>query len=139
MKNIISVCLLFIFLLGASCEEKGYPKPEGLVNEKKMVDVLYDIHLAEAFATRNRHLVNDSNKIESEEIYQAVLNKYGLNDSIMAMSVIYYSARPKVYEKIYAKVVERLNVTIEDQKKMRELKLKDPDEQDKAHEKSLSK
>ena len=127
MKNILSISLLLILLIGASCQNKGYPKPDGLPNQKQMVDILYEIHLAEAIANRNRYTVRDSTKIESDEIYQAVLEKHGLNDSIMALSVIYYSGQPKVYEKIYSSVIERLNMQMEDMKKMRELKVESPE------------
>jgi len=122
--------LLLILLVGTSCQNKGYPKPDGLPNQKEMADILYDIHLAEAIANRNRYTVHDSIKIESDEIYQAVLEKHGINDSIMALSVIYYSGMPKVYEKIYSKVVERMNLKIEDMKKMRDVKVESPETQE---------
>lgn len=127
MKNILSISLVLILLVGVSCQNKGYPKPDGLPSQNEMVDILYEIHLAEAIANRNRYTVRDSTKIESDDMYQAVLEKHGLNDSIMAMSVIYYSGKPKVYEKIYSKVVERLNVKIEDMKKKSELKVESPE------------
>ena len=127
MKNIVPICLLFILLAGVACQEKGYPKPDGLLSEKKMVNVLHDIHLAEAMSTQSRFALNDSNKIKSGDIYQAVLDKYNLNDSIVALSLIYYSSRPKVYEKIYTKVMERLNVEIEDMNKKRDLKVEKPE------------
>ncbi|WP_163710870.1 DUF4296 domain-containing protein [Mangrovibacterium lignilyticum] len=130
MKNFTAVLFLFIMLIGSSCEEKGYPKPEGLIKQKEMVNILYDIHLGEALANRNRYAATDSTKIKSEDVYQAVLNKYGINDSIMSLSVIYYSARPKVYEKIYTQVVERLNLKIEAIKQKRDVTVQSPDKEE---------
>ena len=123
MRNFWPVIFLLLMISAAACKEKGYPKPKELISEKEMVDVLCDIHLAEALANRTRYKTIDSIKMESKDLYQAALDKHGLNDSILAMSVIYYSARPKVYEKIYTKVVEQLNLQIEGAKQKQELKI----------------
>ena len=127
MRNILSISLVLILFAGVSCQNKGFPKPDELPSQKEMVDILYEIHLGEAIANRNRRTARDSTKIDSNDMYKAVLEKHGINDSIMALSVIYYSGRPKVYEKIYSKVVERLNVKIEGMKKMRDLKVESPE------------
>ncbi len=73
-----------------------------------MVNILYDIHFAEALASHFNSNIADSVKLGSEEFYQTVLEKYQLEDSVLASNIIYYSANPKVYEKIYEQVVERI-------------------------------
>lgn len=124
MKNSIIAFLFLALLALVSCEEKGYPKPENLLSEKEMVDVLYDIHLAEAVASRNTFRSTDSLRVSSEQMYQAVLDRYGLQDSTFAQTLIYYSARPKVYEKIYKNVVDKLNREIDDMKQKKEMSVK---------------
>lgn len=119
--------LLLVLLLGFSaCREKGYLKPEPFLKEKEMVDLLYDIHVGEALANRSRYNHGDSLKIESNEIYQAVLTKYQITDSVLSLNLIYYSSRPKEYEKIYTKVIERLNMVIEADKTKEDIKLQEP-------------
>ncbi|PTN09024.1 uncharacterized protein DUF4296 [Mangrovibacterium marinum] len=113
--------MVILALTTSSCKEKGYPKPDKLLNEKQMVDVLYDIHIGEAMSTRHRYGIADSLKIKSEEVYKGILNKYEINDSLLARSIIFYSSRPKVYEKIYKQVIERINLNIEEQKEQRNL------------------
>lgn len=115
MKQYIPLVLILLLGFGA-CREKGYPKPEQFLSEKEMVNLLYDIHLGEALANRSRYNYGDSLKIESNEIYQAVLRKYQLTDSVLSLNLIYYSARPKEYEKIYIKVIDRLNMVVEQDK-----------------------
>ncbi|WP_372773868.1 DUF4296 domain-containing protein [Mangrovibacterium sp.] len=123
MKKFVPLFFLLALLFALSCKNKGYPKPKELLSEAEMVDVLYDMHLGEAIADHDRYNANDSLKIESEAVYQAVLNKHNINDSILARSIIYYSASPKVYEKIYEEVVERLNLKIEDFRTKQEIKV----------------
>ncbi len=129
MKNIFPILILILFIGATSCTEKGYPKPDNLLSEKKMENILYDIHMGEAMSTRHHYSVADSLKIESLDVYQGILEKYELTDSLLAQNIIYYSSRPKLYEKIYEKVVERLNLEIEDQKQqknMNVIKKEDP-------------
>ena len=126
MKKYIPLLLVLVISF-ASCENKGYPKPEQFLSEKQMVDVLYDIHVAEALANRNRYNRTDTLKIESDEIYKAVLNKYQLSDSVLSLNLIYYSSRPKLYEKVYTKVVDRLNMAIEADKKKEDISVEKPE------------
>ena len=111
-SQIMNKSLLFVFILltvfGFSCKEKGYAKPEQFISETEMVDILYDIHFAEALASHFTYNIADSVKLGSKEFYQTVLEKYQLEDSVLTRNIIYYSARPKVYEKIYEQVVERI-------------------------------
>jgi len=130
MKNIILILIVVLSMATVSCEQKGYPKPDGLLSPRQMVDVLYDIHVGEAVSNTGQISINDSIiPITSEGVYQAVLEKYQLTDSLLTSSIIYYSSRPKDYEKIYEKVVERLNLKIEDEKQKRDLKVEKPEAQ----------
>jgi hypothetical protein len=127
-KN-ISVLFLSALLLTAvvSCKEKGIPKPEHLISEKKMADILYDLHLSQALFERFRYNDPDSLKLDAKDIYQSVLNKYHIKDSVLTNSILYYSAYPKVYEGIYAKVIERMNMEQEEMTKQEEVKVKKND------------
>lgn len=127
MKKFIPI-LFAILIAFASCENKGYPKPEQFLNEKQMVDILYDIHVGEALANRGHYNYADSLKIKSDEIYKAVLDKYQLNDSVLSLNIIYYSSRPKLYEKVYTKVIDRLNMAIEADKKKEDISVEKPKE-----------
>ncbi|MFV0377112.1 MAG: DUF4296 domain-containing protein [Mangrovibacterium sp.] len=120
------ILLAFVLLLGfAACREKGYPKPKQFLNEKELVNLLYDIHLGEALTERSRYNYGDSLKIESNEMYQAILSKYQITDSVLSLNLIYYSSRPKEYEKIYTKVIDRLNMVIEQDKTKEDIKLQE--------------
>lgn len=126
----ISILFLSALLLAAtvSCKEKGIPKPKHLISEKKMADILYDLHLSQALVERFKYNDPDSLKLDAKDIYQSVLNKYHMEDSVLTKSILYYSAYPKVYEGIYAKVIERMNMEQEEMTKQEEIKVKENDQ-----------
>ncbi len=106
-KNII--ILFFAFLFFAACEDSEVEKPRNLVKERQMIDMLVDIHLAEAtYYNRNR---KDSSIINttSTDFYYSVLGKYNIPDSIFEKSLVFYLSKPRNFEKMYRKVQSRLS------------------------------
>ena len=123
MKKTYSyIALILIVITSFSCKEKGFPKPDKLISEKKMANMLYDIHLNEAYSNQY-HFEGDIKKIASKDLYLSVLNKYGVPDSVFAQSVVFYSSMPKIYERIYQQVVDRLNMVQEENNKKKEVNI----------------
>ena len=136
----INRILLLILLLATvfSCTDKksnseygeGIHKPEDLINKEKMVNILYDLHLSEAFSFYYRKEKNGKTDLSSKEFYKSVLDKYAISDSTLSASIIYYSSFPKKYEKLYAEVSERIGMNLESVKaknKLLEDKNKEPE------------
>jgi len=122
ISAVILSCLSLVFT--SSCKEKGLPKPEHLISEKKMVNILYDLHISGALAERYRNNRNaDSLVLDSKALYQSVLNKYDLKDSVLAKSIVFYSTYPKLYERIYKQVVERMNMEQEAMRQHEDIKV----------------
>ena len=88
-------------------------KPENLISKNKMVNILYDIHLSEAFYEYNNNNKDEKTDFSSMDFYKSVLDNYGVSDSILSVSLIYYSSFPKKYEKIYTEVSERIGMNLE--------------------------
>ncbi|MGE4585780.1 MAG: DUF4296 domain-containing protein [Mangrovibacterium sp.] len=122
-RHILMLTALLL-LSAVSCKEKGIPKPEDLIGKKQMVNILYDIHLSEAMAEQYRYNNPDSLKLDAGELYQGILNKYRLADSTLIRSILYYSSYPKIYEEIYARVIERMNMEQGEMNKPKEIKVR---------------
>lgn len=107
MKKTGLILALLVFII-ASCERAVIEKPDHLVNEKKMISMMVDIHLAEA--TFN-HMRNDSivKKSSSANFYYSVLAKYEVPDSVFERSFMYYASTPKKFEEMYREVMNKLN------------------------------
>lgn len=84
--------------------------------------MLYDIHLYEAYAGQYR-FEREITELESKDLYYSVLEKHGVADSVFAESVVYYSSLPKVYERIYQQVVDRLNMLQEEASAQKEVNI----------------
>ncbi len=84
--------------------------------------MLYDMHLNEAYANQYR-FDQEMTKLESKDMYYSVLEKHGVADSVFAESVVYYSSLPKVYERIYQQVVDRLNMLQEEASEKKEVNI----------------
>lgn len=100
----------FIVIAFISCEREVIEKPRHLVKEKQMINMLVDIHLAEA--TFNR-MQTDSivRKSSSANFYYSVLEKYEVPDSVFERSLLYYASNPKNFEKLYREVMNKLSET----------------------------
>lgn len=109
MKKLIYILLLTIFVFVA-CEDKIIPKPENLVKEKQMIEMLADIHLAEATFSKFRNDTIMKNN-SSVNFYYSVLDKYQVADSVFEKSFVYYASVPKDFEKMYRKVMNKLSET----------------------------
>ncbi|WP_297088694.1 DUF4296 domain-containing protein [uncultured Draconibacterium sp.] len=102
---LILFALVFAFI---ACEEEVITKPEHLLKEKRMIEMLVDVHLAEATYTQFRYdsiMLNNS----SENFYYSVLDKHAVTDSVFEQSLVYYASKPKDFEKMYRKVMSRLS------------------------------
>ena len=106
MKRSILIISILLFIFSA-CTETGYRKPENLISEKKMVKILYDIHLYQAVYNSKKY-GKDSLRFDDQDIHFSILKKHGIEDTLFIESIIYYSSYPKVYERIYKEVIDHL-------------------------------
>jgi hypothetical protein len=98
--------LLFIF---ASCKEKDeVQRPDDLLTQDEMVAVLTDIHLIEGART-GLVIMGDSVGGVNEH-YKAFFVKHNVTQAQYDSSFVYYSKNPKVFDKIYERVIENLSV-----------------------------
>lgn len=95
---------LWVILALLACEENLVERPEDLIPQAKMVDILYDVAVLGAAEEIN------SDVLREYEIDPTVwvLEQYGVDSLQFTKSDLYYASRPKEYEAIYAEVKERL-------------------------------
>jgi hypothetical protein len=109
MKQKLSILLFFSLFWIVSCDKPVVEKPENLIKEDKMVEMLKDIHLAEATFSNRRYQDTLLSKSSSANFYYSVLDKYQVSDSVFEQSFIYYASQPKKFEKMYRQVMNKLN------------------------------
>jgi hypothetical protein len=109
MKQNLSILLFFSLFWIVSCDKPEVGKPENLIKEDKMIEMLKDIHLAEATFSNRRYQDTLLSKSSSANFYYSVLDKYQVPDSVFEKSFIYYASQPKKFEKMYRQVMNQLN------------------------------
>ncbi|MFV0555036.1 MAG: DUF4296 domain-containing protein [Mangrovibacterium sp.] len=112
---------LLLFLVFTSCDNSKIEAPKNLPSATVMENVLYDIHYAEAIVQNHPDLGRQTTataqhkNLISDSLYAGILQKYSIDDSLFTMSLLYYSAQPKNFEKIYDKVIERMTIDLNEQ------------------------
>lgn len=101
----------------AACEEPVVKKPRKLIPRDKMVEMLTDIHIAESVFQNRRYSGEQILKFTEADFYYSILKKYNVADSVFEQSLIYYASLPIEYEKIYSRVLDKLNEMEQEQLK----------------------
>lgn len=101
MKKI--VWILFGVLLLACGKDKP-PKPDNLISEAKMSDIIYDVFLLNAAKGINKRILEKNGVMPQEYVYK----KHNIDSLQFAQSNDYYSYDTKTYEEIMGRVKERI-------------------------------
>lgn len=105
MKNIFYVLLLTIFV--TACTEQKAPPPPGTLQESKMIDVLVDIHIAEALVSSETLTKDDAKKLF--KMYEdSIFNIHNISREAYYNSHDYYTHDADKFKLIYKVVVDSL-------------------------------
>lgn len=101
MKKIF--CLVLSVITLVSCGQSYIAeKPDNLIEEDRMVNMLYDLSLLQAsYSVIDLH----EKKIDGKEFLKS---KYGIDSLTFAKSHKYYASQPEKYQKMQKQIVERL-------------------------------
>ena len=103
--KIISLILCLILL---SC---GAPKtkiPQDILSENSFIDILKDIHLAEAKFELHKTKGMKNSKNELANKYRLIYKTHEVTSDDFDKTLKYYAQRPEELEKIYTLVLEQL-------------------------------
>lgn len=118
MRDMKKYCtLLSIFALILGCSEKLLEKPDDLIPEDKMVEVLTDLAIVNAAKSTSLALLQDNNIEPMTYIYE----QHDIDSIQLVESDRYYASLPVKYEQIYKQVEAKLDKQakdIEDTKKV---------------------
>lgn len=103
MKNLLKILILTILVV--SCKNEIVEKPENLISEKKMVDILFDIAIVTSNKSIGQKGARNKNILSAEDY---VYEKYKIDSVQLAESTIYYSSDPDVQLRIFEKLEKRL-------------------------------
>ncbi|MDR2908028.1 MAG: DUF4296 domain-containing protein [Bacteroidales bacterium] len=103
------ILVLFAGLTLTNCSSKP-AKPQPFLKEKQMVELLTDMHMAEAMLQQKQSRVSnmDSTRLYANSMYSKLFEEYGLNKTSFEANMAYYTYYSRELEKIYTEVDNRL-------------------------------
>ena len=126
----IRILFFVVFAMLSACQETNIEKPErpdNLLSENKMVEVLYDMALVSSAKGINKRLLENKGIKPDSFIYK----KHNIDSVQFAKSNAYYSYDIKTYQTIYNRVKRRLeadkktfNAVIQEEKRKRDSTLR---------------
>ena len=111
MKKLAALFLLFAILI--ICQKPAVSKPDNLIDEEVMVDIMYDVSVLEAMKSQ-KAFVLEANKINPNTY---IYKKYKIDSLQFANSDKFYASDIKKYKEIFDKVNKRMEEKMEGLKK----------------------
>ena len=102
-KNLISPILIILLIFSAvlvSC------RPHGILSSRQMREVIVDLHKADAVFQVSG--ISRGHEEERMMYYASVMNEHGITQSQFDSSLVWYTAHPQLFNKIYPKVIAQL-------------------------------
>ena len=93
-------------------------RPHGVLSNREMRNVLYDLNRADGAIQVAGY--NYSHDQEVVGYYKNVLDRHGITQEQFDSSLVWYTDNPQIFNKIYPKVIERLEADFEVEKQIRE-------------------
>ena len=98
--------IIFLFLLLSACGNR----PSWVLSEKKMTDVLYDVHMAESEIEMNNRIyqINSEKGLENrQELLASIFRKHKITEQRFDTSLVWYNSHLERYFKIYDELNKR--------------------------------
>ena len=96
--------LIGLVFLTAGCGKEVVEKPDNLIGEDKMVDIMYDLSVLEAIKSQRPLILENNHVNPSTYIYK----KHGIDSLQFAKSNQYYATDLTNYKKLYEQVSKKL-------------------------------
>lgn len=96
--------LLVTVLFAVACKHDVAPKPDKVIDEGKMENILYDVALMQAIKSYNPTLFDKNGVDPKTYIYK----KYSIDSLTLAQNHTWYAANLDAYEKMQQRVADRL-------------------------------
>ena len=96
-------------------------RPRHVLSNSEMRDVLYDLHRADgALQVAGYHYGHNQ---ESSAYYKSVLDQHGITQAQFDSSLVWFTDNPQIFNKIYPKVIARLQVDLDRESALRDERL----------------
>lgn len=106
MKTITIAFSVVLVISLTSCKVERFEKPEGLIDEYKMSDILYELSIFYSAKGISAKKIGED-RLEPETF---IYEKFGIDSTQFANSSVYYASQMNTHIAIYKRVEERLKL-----------------------------
>jgi DUF1680 family protein len=106
MKRLLLTPLLLLF----ACSNNSNSKPDNLLSKEQMVDLLTDLHLAEAKIQTLNFRSADSGKVAYLQLEEQVFANHKINKKDYDSSFSYYNKNLAELNEIYEKTIDSIGI-----------------------------
>jgi len=106
MKHLLAI-LIGLSFFGCYDSVKKPKRPDNLISEAKMVDIMYDTYLLNSAKGINKKMLEINGIYPQNYVYE----KYGIDSTQFANSNNYYAYDTKTYESILQRIKDKINIT----------------------------
>ncbi len=107
MKKILILIVFFII----ACNSNPVPKPDHLLSEDQMKDILYDLAILQAMESYNPGKLRE-NGVDARSY---IFDKYQIDSTVFYQNQRYYASNARKYKKMYKAILERVNNQISEE------------------------
>lgn len=104
LMRTIPICLIMLFLL-ACIVACGPERPDGVLSDSKMEEVLYDYHKAKALGDKEPL----TTKYKATLYYLNIFEKNHTTEAEFDSTLSWYSHNPEAFERVYQRVIKRIS------------------------------
>ena len=105
----MKIMLFLLSVLLLACTPSKTKIPTGILSEKEFVNILKEVHLADAAFKINKSKGMKKAKNSLANNYQSIYKKHNIADSTFSKSLKYYAKNPEILEEIYSTVLRELD------------------------------
>ena len=98
-------CILLLCVAMLGC------RPRGILSNKEMRDVLYDLHRVDGALQTAGY--NYGHTQEVAAYYKSVLDEHGITQAEFDSSLVWFTDNPQIFNKIYPRVIDRLQADMD--------------------------
>ena len=93
-------------------------RPRGILSNKEMRDVLYDLHRVDGAVQVAGYSYGQTQEVAA--YYKSVLDKHGVTQAQFDSSLVWFTDNPQIFNKIYPKVIDRLQMDMDYEEVLRD-------------------
>lgn len=87
-------------------------RPHHVLSPRQMEDIFVDLHRADGILQEAGYHYGHDEALRG--YYQAILEQHGTTQQQFDSSLVWYTAHPGIFDKIYPKVIDRLQAELDD-------------------------